>query len=162
MSSKTQKITKEQLLKDVDSLCDDIIRSGFIPEILYVVTCGGLIPWYYVAKRLGITNVRTICINSYEDDEIEAWVFQWVRWAIKVSEPIKMEIGKNILILDDLVDSGGTFNYIRWNVWLRENVKYAVLYKKGTHEEWLVDYHVKKYPHNVWLEFYYEIFNSYS
>jgi xanthine phosphoribosyltransferase len=69
------------------------------------VTRGGLVPASIVARELGIRIVETICIASYDHQD---------QGKPQILKPMDaLSDGEGWLVVDDLVDTGGTFKIIR-------------------------------------------------
>jgi xanthine phosphoribosyltransferase len=127
--NKSIKINWKQFEKDIKLLADQIPNKAFTKII--AITRGGMIPAYYLARYLGIRNIRTICMLSYtKDNEQEA---------LRVlPSNQKVDDSENCLIVDDLIDSGKTLEMARKYY---PNSKIAVLYRKP-HSPNMVNYHV--------------------
>ena len=62
-------------------------------------------PAALMARELGIRNVETLCISSYDHDN--------QRELVVVKAPPPQVTAKGWLVVDDLVDTGGTAKAIR-------------------------------------------------
>ena len=83
------------------------------------VTRGGLVPACIVARELDIRLIETICITSYDhQDQGEAKLLKQVD---------ALGDGAGWLIVDDLVDTGKTFKFIRK---ILPQAHYAAVYAK--------------------------------
>jgi xanthine phosphoribosyltransferase len=74
------------------------------------ITRGGLVPAAIIARELGIRNIETICIASYHDYKDQG--------ALEVIKGISPDLvtgdgGANILVVDDLTDTGKTAAKVR-------------------------------------------------
>lgn len=100
------KTTWKHVELGVELLQEKIENSG--KEFTYVmaITKGGLIPAYYVAKKLKIPYIGTICLQSYEGEERKAVIVHEAPFYKKVE--CGEETYKSIIIVDDIVDSGET------------------------------------------------------
>lgn len=99
-------------------------RNKKITGIL-AITKGGLIPAYFIAKKLGINIVKTLCISSYKDKKRGGITHHKIDG---FSEEIKNP--ENWLVIDDIADSGATLNFVRKlypkiktaTIWTKENI----------------------------------------
>jgi hypoxanthine phosphoribosyltransferase len=118
--------------KDIDGMVHDIIRQtvnqNWRPDYIIGITRGGLIPAVYLSQYLNI-KMETLKVSlSTTDCESNCWMAE---------DALE---GKNILIVDDIVDQGNTFDWIkndwktihhpndpRWDSVWNNNVKFASL-----------------------------------
>lgn len=108
-------------------LARDVLGSGFVPDFVIAIARGGLLPAGALAYALGTKSCGSLNVEFYSDIETT------------LPEPILLPpmldntalIGKNILLVDDVADSGRTLAMV---VGLLENVgvivKTATLYSK--------------------------------
>jgi len=134
----SKKISWPQFEADIKFLAKKLRDKGFTK--ILAVTKGGLVPAYYIAKILGISNIDTICIESYEGRE---------KKGIKI---IKMPYGayEEVLVVDDLIDSGSTLKEVKKHF---KNAKISVLYEKKSSPKDLVDYSARKFSSDWWVKF---------
>lgn len=73
---------------------------------IIAVSRGGLIPAYFVASRLGIKKIHTICLSAYEGIH---------KGELKLESPMMpvIEKGDKVLVIDDICDTGETLAYIK-------------------------------------------------
>ena len=147
---------------DVQRQVQEIIRQmyldGFKPDYVVGITRGGLTPANLISQYLNVPmQTVKVSLRSDEDCESNLWMaedaFQ----------------GKNILIVDDINDSGATINWIRhdwqaiapddprWaDIW-GGNVRIACLYNNESSEnEIAVNYfaeEVNKFEDPQWIVF---------
>lgn len=93
-----KKFSWEGIEKVIDELCDNIKESGFKPDYIICITRGGLIPLYFLAKKLGIDNVLTISANSYEKEKQKELEITYL-------PEINLK-GKKVLLVDEITDTG--------------------------------------------------------
>lgn len=92
------KYTYNQFVIDADSLVDQIISSGKFYDYVVGVVRGGTIPAVYLSHRLGIP-MRTVSWSTFHSDQMR-------ESALDIADDI--QDGKNVLIVDDILDSGRT------------------------------------------------------
>jgi len=117
-----------RLLKKINSF------NGII-----AVSRGGLVPSALLARELGVRCVDTVCIESYND-----YCLQKNRKIIKKAEGD----GEKIIVIDDLVDTGGTAKIIRD---LYPKAYFVTIFAKPM-GRLLVDDYIIDIPQNVWIE----------
>ena len=112
------------------------------------VSRGGLIPATLLARELSIRYVDTLCICSYNYDNL------------KNAQVIKKPECKlnNLLIVDDLVDTGGTAKIIRA---MYPKAYFVTIFAKPKSKN-LVDDYIIDIPQNIWIEQPWDMIVSYS
>ena len=105
---------------------------------IIAVSRGGLIPSALLARELNIRFVDTICVSSYDHDRLRD---------LKI---LKYATGNDpkIIIVDDLVDTGGTGTIIRN---LYPKAKFVTIFAKPM-GKLLVDEYIIEIPQKVWIE----------
>lgn len=107
-------------------------------ENIIAVSRGGLVPAALLARELSIRHVDTICISSYNYNSLKK---------IKLIKKSNLT-GSNVLIIDDLVDTGGTAKLIRK---IYPKAYFITIFAKP-HGLTLVDKYIIDIPQNVWIE----------
>ena len=105
------------------------------------VTTGGLVPACIVARHLGVKNIQTFCISSYDD--------QSQRKAQIIRQPNDCGDGAGWLVVDDLADKGNTLRIIREHL---PKAHFATIYAKPEGED-AVDTYIMSVSQNTWLHF---------
>ena len=136
-------VTWEEFIRDIRILASKLEGKGF--DKILVITKGGLIPAYFLAKHLGIDYISTFCVKSYDDGNNKRGELE----IIKADD----YYGARWLVVDDLIDSGETLNLIKKYY---GNVEVAVVYKKAGAPKGLVDYFVEELP-KAWVNFPWEL-----
>lgn len=149
--------------KDINGFVSDIIRQmwldGFMPDYVVGITRGGLVPAQMISQYLNIP-MNTIKVSMRDDDHCETnlWMAE------------DAYTGKNILIVDDINDSGATMKWIKqdwesavslpidktWEETWNHNVRFAVLVNNEASEFEDVDYigkTVNKFEEPCWVVF---------
>ena len=105
---------------------------------IIAVSRGGLVPAAILARELGIRHVDTVCISSYDHDH---------QREMKVLKQAEGD-GEGFIVIDDLVDTGGTAEMIRQ---MYPKGKFVTVCAKpaGKH---LVDDYVVDIAQDTWIE----------
>lgn len=156
-------ITYDQTKNLVSKICREISTSGWIPDYVVGLTRGGLIPATMISHYFNVPcETLKVSLRDGSDCESNGWM----------AEDAFGYNGdrKNILIVDDINDSGATINWIkkdwqagclpndlRWqNVW-GENVRFAVLIDNlASRAEVTPSWNgieINKEEKNVWINF---------
>lgn len=140
-----QAITWEEIKNDSVALAARL-KAGFdVPDKILAITRGGLIPASLVTRPLGIKNIETMGIETYHEQERSDLVN-----VIKKCDPAYL---KDTLIIDDLVDTGKTFSYLKDNT---RNCIFATLYAKPQGVPFTHCY-VRDFEQHIWVDFPWEI-----
>jgi len=99
------KLSWEDIENITDKLADKIKATGFKPDYVIGITTGGLIPLYFLAKKLDdIDNILTISATSYDKDR---------KKDLKILYLPKIDLsGKKILLIDEIAETGDTLKNI--------------------------------------------------
>ena len=123
---------------DVEHHTQEILRrihaDAWRPDYVVGLTRGGLVPANLISQYLGC-RMETLKVSLRDDTECESNL-----WMAEDAFGHDMEQPKNILIVDDINDTGATLNYIhedwpsscfpdnpRWNEIWGHNVRVACL-----------------------------------
>ena len=118
-------------------------RGGF--SAIAAVTRGGLFPAGVIARELGIRLIETICVVSYHEETTRGEIA-----VLKsLSEDIMSRPTREVLILDDLVDTGNTARVVKAQL---PGAYFATVYAKPLGLP-LVDAHVREIPQETWIYF---------
>lgn len=133
--SKQTIVTWQDVTKQVQDICRQLHKDNWRPDYVVGLTCGGLVPATMISHYLDCP-LNALKVSLRDDGEAESNL--WMAEDAFGHEGVK----KNILIVDDINDSGDTLNWIRedwqsgclpkdpkWNteIW-GHNVRVAVLY----------------------------------
>jgi len=175
-------ITNQQLSGLVSKLCRDITISGWQPDYIVGLSRGGLIPAVMISHYLNVP-MYTLNVSLRDSDtgpESNLWMAEdALGHTDKTIDPMlddPMSLlqegrARDILIVDDINDTGATFNWIMkdwpsgcfpddptWEneVW-NQNVKFAVLVdnlaSQCTATMDYVGMEVNKAEKDVWVDF---------
>lgn len=143
------KYTFEFLQEDIQKVLPVLLQEKF--EKIICITKGGLIPTYYVAKKLRIHKIETINISSYEDKKrgtLKHYFDDYRKWQEEID---KIKDKGKVLIIDDIIDTGKTLNYVKS---IYPNGKEFVLVRKEGARS--VDYFGRSVEYPIWVDFYWE------
>ena len=105
------------------------------------MTRGGLVPAAIVARELDVRLVDTVCIASYDDKE---------QGRLEVLKEVSTEgDGEDLLIVDDLVDTGRTAKLVRE---MLPAAHFATVYAKPAGRP-LVDTFITEVSQDTWIYF---------
>lgn len=117
--------------------------GGF--SAIVAVTRGGLVPAGIIARELGIRVIETVCVASYHEET--------ERSAIEVLKPLTDTIlsrpSAEVLIVDDLVDTGATARAVRD---MLPKAHFATVYAKPLGLP-MVDTFVTEVSQDTWIYF---------
>ncbi|AFP85161.1 xanthine phosphoribosyltransferase [secondary endosymbiont of Ctenarytaina eucalypti] len=105
---------------------------------IIAVSRGGLVPAALLSRELGIRHVDTVCIASYDHDN------QHNLSVLKRAEGA----GERFIVVDDLVDTGGTAKAIRK---MYPKAHFVTIFAKGAGRP-LVDDYIIDIPQHTWIE----------
>ncbi len=118
-------------------------RGGF--SAIAAVARGGLFPAGVIARELGIRVIETICVVSYHEETTRGEIA-----VLKsLSEDILARPHGEVLIVDDLVDTGNTARVVKAQL---PGAFFATIYAKPLGLP-LVDAHVREIPQDTWIYF---------
>jgi hypoxanthine phosphoribosyltransferase len=145
-------------------LARDISNSNWRPDYVVGITRGGLIPAVLLSQYFNVPmHTLKVSLRDGGSDACESNLWM-AEDAYGYTDP-----PKNILIVDDINDTGATFNWIRedwpsgclpaqveaWDSVWKNNVKFAVLVENlaSTAANDYSALEVNKAEHNVWVDF---------
>lgn len=138
-----------ELHRDARFLAHELHALGEWKGII-AVTRGGMIPAALVARELDIRLVDTVCVTSY--DSGSSGQAEQVQGAVTVLKAAPGD-GEGFLLIDDLVDTGGTARVVRSLV---PRAHFATLYAKPAGRP-VVDTFVREFAQNMWVFFPWDI-----
>lgn len=157
-----RKISNEDIQRLVNKLCRDISLSKWRPDYVVGLTRGGLIPAVMISHYFNVP-MHSLNVSLRDSDigpESNCWMAEDAYGY--------MDSPKRILVVDDINDSGATFNWIksdwessvrgdeRWNYVWGEFTRFAVLFENLASEFDGVTYHaeeINKAENDVWIDF---------
>ena len=135
-------VSWEELHRNARALAWRLLDLGPFDGIVAIAR-GGLVPAAIVARELEIRLVDTVCIASYDHkDQGQAQTLKGIRGD-----------GTNLLIVDDLVDTGTTAQIVRK---MLPKAHFATVYAKPAGRP-LVDTFVTEVSQDTWILFPWDI-----
>lgn len=125
-------------------------------KAVIAITRGGLVPAAIVARELDVRNIETICIASYlaykEQGQLEVLK--------SISEKLIEDTnsGENVLVVDDLTDTGATAKKVRE---ILPNAHFATVYAKPSGKP-TIDSYVTEVSQDTWIYFPWDLDLSYA
>ena len=164
-----QELTWQWIDQACDRLAINILRDGWVPDYIVGITRGGLTPGVILSQNLKVpmyTLKVSLRDGGDEDCDHNLWMAED---AFGYGSAGCLEDPKsNILIVDDINDSGATIGWIKkdwpasclpnspeWGEIWHHNVKFAVLVNNLSSTE-TVDYYameINKKERDVWIDF---------
>ncbi len=112
------------------------------PEMnrILAITRGGLFPAGILARELNIKCIETVGIESYAEKE---------QGKIQLLKEFSADFSENILVVDDLADTGNTLRYLRKSL---KNPIVATLFVKPKGKD-LVEFYAEEVEQKTWVRF---------
>lgn len=161
MSTKKIFYTEDQIRKMTQKIIAQMYKDNWKPDYIVGLTRGGLVPAVYLSHQLDIPlETLKVSLRDHEDCESNCWMAED---AFGYDDT-----PKNILIVDDINDTGATLDWIikdwqssclpsdpKWdNIW-GNNVRFAVLIDNLSSDfSYRVNYYaeeINKADDNVWI-----------
>jgi xanthine phosphoribosyltransferase len=146
----------------VSKISREIYFSKWVPDYVVGITRGGLLPAVMLSHYLSVPmNALQISLRDNGESESNLWMAE------------DAYNGKNILIVDDINDSGATLNWLmedwpsgcfpddeKWKLVWNNNVRFAsIIDNLASNCNVKMDYcgkEINKSEQDVWIEFPYE------
>jgi hypoxanthine phosphoribosyltransferase len=150
----------------IAKICRDITISGWKPDYVVGITRGGLLPAVMISHYLKVPcNTLNVSLRDGVETESNLWMAEDAFGYT--------DTPKNILIVDDINDTGATINWIikdwqgsclsndeRWKTVWNNNVRFATVVENLASESIVkIDYtahEINKAENDIWIEFPYE------
>ncbi|MBN3560696.1 xanthine phosphoribosyltransferase [Aliamphritea spongicola] len=121
---------------------------------IIAITRGGLVPAAILAREMDIRMIDTVCISSYSSTEGDG---DKARGELELIKGAAGD-GEGMLLVDDLVDTGKTAQYVRE---LLPKAHFATIYAKPSGRP-LVDTFVTEVSQDTWIRFPWDMEYSFS
>ena len=161
-------------------ICRELSGSTWKPDYIVGITRGGLVPAVMISHWFNIPcNTLKVALRDNQDAESNLWMaedaFGYHRTDLPEPAGSNPTLRKNILIVDDINDSGATFDWIvkdwqsgcfpqeteTWNTVWNRTTRFAVLVDNLASDARLpVDYagsEINKAEEDVWIDFPWEV-----
>jgi hypoxanthine-guanine phosphoribosyltransferase len=168
-------LNNENIRHLVSKICREISTDPWTPDLIVGINRGGLVPGVMISQWFDCKHVPlSVSLRDHEDCESNLWLaelaFGYHRTDLPESGSSNPALRKNILIVDDINDTGATFNWIMndwpsgclsgnpaWKEVWGGNVKFAVLVDNLASEcERKMDFcgmEINKAENDVWADF---------
>jgi hypoxanthine phosphoribosyltransferase len=127
-------------------------HSRWVPNVIVSIGRGGMIPARMLSDHLELKDVHLFGIKLYKDvgEKLENPVIENFDICVE---------GKDVLLVDDLVDSGETMEILIKEMTDRgaKNVATAVLLAKNIDKPYDVDYYASRFQKDEWIVFPWEL-----
>lgn len=173
---KKEIITQERFTGLIAEICRSIANSGWRPDYVVGLTRGGLLSAVMISHYFDIPcETLKVSLRDGNESESNLWMaeqaFGYVPEGNRGDSEIQTDPAyrKNILIVDDINDSGATLDWIRrdwpssclpdhpaWNHIWNNNVRFAVIVNNessGFKDVDYTGYNINKAEHPVWCVF---------
>ncbi len=138
-------VSWDQFHRDARALAWRLSGLGREFRAIVCITRGGLVPAAIISRELNIRLIDTVCIASYHD-----YVSQGDMNLLKgVSPELTENGGENVLVVDDLTDSGKTAAEVRA---MLPNAHFACVYAKPQGVP-TIDTFVTEVSQDTWIYF---------
>ncbi|RLQ88039.1 xanthine phosphoribosyltransferase [Notoacmeibacter ruber] len=120
------------------------------------ITRGGLVPAAIVSRELNIRTIETVCVVSYtgeigtEQNEL--------RLLKEIDASISSDGGRDVLIVDELTDTGRTASFVRE---MLPEAHFATVYAKPAGRP-LVDTYITEVSQDTWIYFPWDLDVTYA
>ena len=140
-------VSWDQFHRDARALAWRLADAGPFKAVVSI-TRGGLVPAAIVARELEIRVIETVCVASYHDykSQGESAVLKEIAPAVA---GLGGEGGAEVLIVDDLVDTGRTASIVRK---MLPKAHFATVYAKPMGRP-MVDTFITEVSQDTWIYF---------
>ena len=138
-------VSWDQFHRDARALAWRLAGTGQEWKAIVCITRGGLVPAAIIARELGTRLIETVCVASYHD-----YSAQGVLKVLKqISPELTVDGGENVLIVDDLTDTGKTAAIVRE---MLPKAHFAAVYAKPKGRP-MVDTFITEVSQDTWIYF---------
>lgn len=138
-------VSWDQFHRDARALAWRLASANGKWRAIVCITRGGLVPAAIIARELDIRLIETVCVASYH-----GYAEQGELQVLKEITPELLENeGKDVLIVDDLTDTGKTASVVRA---MMPQAHFAAVYAKPKGRP-LVDTFITEVSQDTWIYF---------
>lgn len=137
-------VSWDQFHRDARALAWRLAGTGQWKAIV-CITRGGLVPAAIISRELGIRVIETVSVASYHDYTEQGQL----KVLKEISSPLLENGGADVLIVDDLTDTGKTAAVVRA---MMPKAHFATVYAKPKGRP-LVDTFVTEVSQDTWIYF---------
>ncbi len=147
-------VSWDQFHRDARALAWRLASVNGQWKAIVCITRGGLVPAAVIARELGIRLIETVCVASYHDysSQGELTVLK------EISPSLLKHGGRDVLIIDDLTDTGKTAAIVRAMI---PEAHFAAVYAKPKGRP-LVDTFITEVSQDTWIYFPWDMGFSYQ
>lgn len=136
--------TNIQMRNALIQIEDKLVHSNWVPDVIMGVNRGGVIPGVYLSHRIQRKHIPVdVRLRDHSDTANLDALYR------------ALDQGEKVLIIDDINDTGATFEHIRFNCDRNTNVRYAAVINNKP-SPFIVDYHgyeIDKSVEDRWVVF---------
>jgi xanthine phosphoribosyltransferase len=138
-------VSWDQFHRDARALAWRLASANGKWRAIVCITRGGLVPAAIIARELDIRLIETVCVASYHEysEQGELQVLKEITPGLLENE------GKDVLIVDDLTDTGRTAAVVRA---MMPQAHFAAVYAKPKGRP-LVDTFITEVSQDTWIYF---------
>ena len=147
-------VSWDQFHRDARALAWRLAGANGPWKAIVCITRGGLVPAAIISRELGIRVIETVSVASYHD-----YTSQGQMQVLKeISPALLADEGANVLIVDDLTDTGKTAQVVRA---MLPDAHFATVYAKPAGRP-LIDTFVTEVSQDTWIYFPWDMGLSYQ
>ena len=148
-------VSWEEIHRNTKALAWKLLNKGPLEngkwKGIIAITRGGMVPACIIARELEILNIETFCITSYDvKDQSETKI-------LKMPNSVEDD-GEGWLVIDDLVDTGKTFELARQTL---PKAHYSCIYVKPMGAK-QTDTYITEFAQETWVHFPWDMENQYA
>ncbi len=136
---------------DIQNLCkilaEKIKRSGFKPDVIVAIARGGWVPARILCDLLNVKELYSV--------KTEHWgIVATPDEKARITQPLNVNLeGKNVLVVDDVADTGETIELVAEHVrgFKPKEVKTAVIDYKKTTSKFVPDFYASEMKEWRWI-----------
>ena len=142
-NEKAFRISWDQFHRDNKALAWKLLELNKEWKYIVPITRGGLVPAAIISRELGILTIETLSISSYSqyNNRSELSILK------DINDEVKVTKGEGVLVIDDLSDTGRTFQVTKEFL---PHAHYATAYVKPQGKQ-VVDTYITEVSQETWI-----------